>query len=290
MPTIAFLASAATAPDSPTRRDDAFEHDQEVEALGGALSAAGIGLEVLAWDDPGADWGAFDAAVIRSTWDYWDRQAEFLETLERIEGATRLFNPAALVRWNSRKTYLRDLEAKGARLIPTLWLEEADAAACEAAFDALGAEDLVFKRQVGAGADGQARLQRGEAIPRFPHPMMVQPFLPTIQSEGEFSFVFIDGALSHALIKRAAAGDYRIQSMYGGVEEAVEPAPADLAAAGAVIEMLDEAPLYTRVDMVRGGDGGLLLMELELIEPFLYPLQGPELGPRLAAALGRRLG
>ena len=124
----------------------------------------------------------------------------------------------------------------------------------------------------------------------MPHPMMAQGFLPTIQTEGEYSFIFIDGEFCHCLIKRAAAGDYRIQSLYGGKEEAVTPSADDLAAAKAIISVLDEPPLYGRVDMIRGKDGGLLLMELELIEPYLYPIEGPELGERMAAAAQRRLG
>ena len=113
--------------------------------------------------------------------------------------------------------------------------------------------------------------------------------IPMIEQEGEFSFIFIDGKLSHALIKRAAPGDYRIQSLYGGVETAIEPDASDSRDAHAIMETLDEVPLYARVDMLRGEDGRLLLMELEMIEPYLYPEQGPEFGERLAAALLGRL-
>ena len=203
---------------------------------------------------------------------------------------TRLFNPVSLVTWNIRKTYLRELETKGAKLIPTVWLDVADEASARAAFDTLGADDLVFKRQIGAGAKGQHRLTRGEPIPEMPHPMMVQPFLPMIQTEGELSFIFIDGDFSHALVKRAQPGDYRIQSTYGGREEKITPSADDLVAAHAIISALDEAPLYGRVDMLRGPDGGLLLMELEVLEPYLYPVEGPELGERMAAGVERRLG
>jgi glutathione synthase/RimK-type ligase-like ATP-grasp enzyme len=154
----------------------------------------------------------------------------------------------------------------------------------------MGADDLVFKRQVGAGAKDQHRVKRGEPIPAMPHAMMVQPFLPMIQTEGELSFIFIDGEFSHALIKRAQPGDYRIQSTYGGREEKITPSTEDLAAARAIIGTLDEAPLYGRVDMLRGDGGGLLLMELEVIEPYLYPVEGPELGERMAAGVARQLG
>ena len=289
MTKIAYLASRVTIPGSLVRRTDAFEHDFMMDALRGPFEARGMKVEDLSWDDPKADWSSYAAVIIGTTWDYWDRLDEFLETLRRIESQTLLFNPVSLITWNIRKTYLRDLEAKGAKLIPTVWLDIADDASAKAAFDTLGADDVVFKRQVGAGAKGQHRLARSEAIPDMPHPMMAQPFLPMIQQEGELSFIFIDGEFSHGLIKRAQPGDYRIQSTYGGREEKITPSPDDLAAARAVIGALDEPPLYGRVDMLRGPDGGLLLMELEVLEPYLYPIEGPELGKRMAAGVARRI-
>lgn len=290
MKKIAYLASRVTLPSSLMRRTDAFEHDNMMDALRGPFEAQGMRVEDISWDDPKADWASYAAVIIGTTWDYWDRLDEFLTVLDRIEAHTLLLNSAALVKWNIRKTYLRELEAKGAKLIPTLWLDVCDEAAAKAAFDALGSDDVVFKRQVGAGAKDQHRLTRGEPVPVMPHPMMAQPFLKMIQTEGELSFIFIDGDFSHALIKRAQPGDYRIQSTYGGREERINPSSDDLAAARAIIGTLDEAPLYGRVDMLRGEDGGLLLMELEVIEPYLYPIEGPELGERMAAGVARRIG
>lgn len=286
---IAYLSSQVTLPGSPLRRDDAFEHDRMMDALRGPFAEKGLDVVDVDWADPDQDWTAFGAAIIGTTWDYWDRPDVFLETLKKIETQTLLFNSAALVAWNSHKGYLREMADKGARLIPTLWIDRVDALAYQEAFKTIGSDDLVFKRQIGAGADGQYRLSPGDTLPDMPHPMMVQPFLKTIQEEGEYSFIFIDGDFCHALLKQAKSGDYRIQSTYGGFETPIVPDAADLRAAKAVLETLDEPPLYARVDMVRGPDGGLLLMELELIEPYLYPLEGPELGPRLAAAVARRL-
>ncbi len=290
MKKIAYLASRVTLPGSLIRRTDAFEHDFMMDALRGPFEGRGLKLEDISWDDQKVDWGSFAGVIIGTTWDYWDRLEEFLAAVDRIEAQTQLFNPSSLVRWNIRKTYLRDLEAKGAKLIPTFWLDVAGEAAASAAFDTLGARDVVFKRQVGAGAKDQHRVKRGEAIPHMPHPMMAQPFLPMIQTEGELSFIFIDGEFCHALVKRAQPGDYRIQSTYGGREEKITPSADDLASAKAIIAALDEPPLYGRVDMLRGADGGLLLMELEVIEPYLYPVEGPELGERMAAGVARRLG
>ncbi|MEO9971618.1 MAG: hypothetical protein ABJG15_17615, partial [Hyphomonadaceae bacterium] len=205
------------------------------------------------------------------------------------DAATLLLNPVSLVEWNLHKSYLRDLEAKGARTLTTLWLDAATPEAIAAAFETLGGDDLVFKRQVGAGAEGQLRLVRGEVAPDMPHPMMVQRFEPAILGEGEQSYIFIDGEFSHGLTKHAANGDYRIQSTYGGTERILQPSGTDLETAKSILAMLDTVPLYARVDMLRAQDGGLMLMELELVEPFLYPLQGPKLGERIVSALRRRI-
>ena len=290
MTAIAYLASQATLPGSPTRRSDAFEHDRMMEALIAPFAARGMQVEDVDWANEAEDWTRFAAVIIGTTWDYWDRPQAFLETLDRIEQAAPLFNSAAMVRWNSDKRYLQRFETTSVPLIPTLWIDQVDQAAFAQAFETLGSDDLVFKRQVGAGADGQFRLSPSDALPDMPHPMMVQPFLSMIQKEGELSFIFIDGDFSHALLKQAKSGDYRIQSTYGGTETPVTPAETDLESAQQVLSVLDETPLYARVDMLRGEDGALRLMELELIEPYLYPLEGPELGPRLAAAVANRLG
>lgn len=290
MKKIAYLSSKVTLPGSPIRRSDAFEHDRMMDALRPAFEALNMSVHDVDWADTDIDWSEYDAALVGTTWDYWDHWDKFLKTLANIEATIPLFNGAKLVRWNSHKGYLRNLEEKGARLIPTLWIERVTAENAQEAFDTLGSDTLVFKRQIGAGADGQHRIKRGEALPDMPNPMMVQPFLPKIVEEGEISFIFIDGDFSHALIKRAAKGDYRIQSTYGGTEEAITPSETDLSDAKAILEALDETPLYVRVDMLRGDDGGLLLMEMELIEPYLYPVEGPELGPRMAVAVQKRLG
>lgn len=289
MKRIAYLASKVTLPGSPLRRSDAFEHDRMMDAMRAPFEAKGFSVEDVDWADEALDWSQFDAALIGTTWDYWDHADLFLEALERIETQTRLFNPAALVRWNSDKRYLQGLAEKGVRTIPTLWIDRVGEDSFRAAFETLNSDDLVFKRQVGAGADGQFRLSPTDALPDMPYPMMVQPFLSKIQEEGEYSFIFIDGKFSHALLKQAKSGDYRIQSTYGGTETPVTPGGADLQDASEILNMLDETPFYARVDMLRGSDKRLVLMELELIEPYLYPVEGPNLGALMAEALVTRL-
>lgn len=287
---IAYLCCDETLPGRAEPRGHAFEHDLSVGLLRTAMVADGGTVDEISWRDADADFAAFDAALIGTTWDYWDHHADFLSALDRIASATRLFNPPETVRWNSHKRYLDACERAGVPTIPTLWLDAVTPEAIARAFETWDTELLVAKRQVGAGARDQHRLRRGDAVPAMTHPMMVQPYVPAIASEGEFSFLFIDGTLSHALVKRPQAGDYRVQRRYGGREMAITPSAADMAAAEAALAVAGPMPLYARVDMVRGDDGGLLLMELELIEPYFYPVQGPRVFEYLAAALRRQVG
>lgn len=288
---IAFLACSTTLPGAPDRRADAFEHDQQMAALVAALRP-GETVTDIDWQAPLAAFAGYDAVLIGTPWDYWDHREAFLAKLDAIAAlGVPVHNPPAVVRWNIDKGYLAQLGARGVATIPTLLLDNPGHAEILAAFDHFHCDRLVVKRRVGAGAEGQFDFTRRSppaADWRMGHAALVQPFLPGIVEEGEHSLIFIDGQFSHGLIKRPAPGDYRVQSLYGGWDTAVTPAPADLAAAQAVIAGLPfPAPLYARIDLVRGPDGTLLLMEAEVIEPFLYPLQGPQLGPRLLAGLRR---
>ena len=290
---IAFLACSTTLPGAPNRRADAFEHDQQMAALVAALRP-GESVTDIDWQAPLEAFAGFDAALIGTPWDYWDHREAFLAKLDAIAAlGVPVHNAPAVVRWNIDKGYLAQIGARGVATIPTLLLDNPGASEIIAAFDHFACDRLVVKRRVGAGAEGQFDFTRANppaADWRMGHAALVQPFLPGIVEEGEHSLIFIDGQFSHGLIKRPAPGDYRVQSLYGGWDTAVTPAPADLAAAQAVIAGLPfPAPLYARIDLVRGPDGTLLLMEAELIEPFLYPLQGPELGPRMLAGLRRLL-
>ena len=292
---IGFLACAATLPGSPTRRKDAHEHDLQIGALAPALTELGHELQIIDWRAPLADFAGVPLVLLGTPWDYQDNLAEFLAKIDALETAgITLCNSPETVRWNIDKRYLAALADLGARTIPTIWVEHPAAGDIARAFGHFGSERVVVKRQVGAGAEGQQIFSRDEPLASdwsMDRPAMIQPFQSAIRSEGEYSFVFIDGELSHALLKHAANGDYRIQSIYGGSNRAIDPAQADVASAAAILDLLPlDLPLYARIDMVRGDDGRLQLMEAELIEPYLYPEEGPDLGPRLAQAINRRLG
>lgn len=263
-------------------------------ALSPAFAARGMTLVSIDWREPIEAFDGMAAALIGTPWDYFDRAAEFIERLDALEGrGIPVFNRPAVVRWNIEKTYLRDLAEHGAPAIPTLWFDDAGPIEILAALDAFGTDSVVVKRQIGGGALGQHRFTRDD-LPsggwRMGNAAMIQPFLPAIVDEGEISLIFIDGAFSHALRKRAADGDYRIQSLFGGREESFEPSPGELAQAEAVLAACPfRSPLYARIDMVRLPSGDLAVMEAELIEPYLYPDHGPDLGERLAQGFASRL-
>jgi glutathione synthase/RimK-type ligase-like ATP-grasp enzyme len=293
---VAFLACPDTLPGSPTRRADAFEHDLLIGALRAGLGPGGPVVVERDWRAPLADFAGVALVLLGTAWDYTDAPEDFVAKLDALAArGTIVCNPAEVVRWNADKLYLRTLAELGAPSIPTIWSAEGTADDVRAAFDAFGCDRVVIKRRVGAGAVGQASFTRA-APPaddwRMGRAAMIQPFLPAIAEEGEYSLIFIDGAFSHGLRKQAAAGDYRIQSLYGGRETAIVPAASDIASAAAVMAMLpgDDAPLYARIDMVRGADGVLALMEAELIEPYLYPEQDAGFGQRYADAVRRRIG
>jgi glutathione synthase/RimK-type ligase-like ATP-grasp enzyme len=270
-------------------------------SIGPALAKVGVDTEVAIWTDGGVDWERFDLIVVRSCWDYHDdlpRWLSWLDAMDAIErsGPTRgrLWNPPSALRWNSRKTYLRDLAERGVPIVPTTWLTETDLdswATLKAALDGAPWDELVCKPAVSAGALGTFRVRRGEltssqrrltaSLPGLKRrgPLLVQPFLREISDEGEWSLLFFDGRLSHAVLKRPARGDFRVQEKHGGSTiAACPPAPLvvaaerALSAAGAAIEpdSVGRTPLlYARVDLVLSV-GQTLLMEMEITEPGLF--------------------
>ena len=239
------------------------------------LRALGWEVSTVPWSRPGMDWSRFEAVVIRSTWDYWKRFDEFLATLERIvRSGARLANPLETVRWNLRKTYLRDLEASGLPVVPTLWETDPDADRIRRLFDDLETDEIVLKPVVSASAHDTFRLHRdsdvSEVVELFAgREVMAQPFLGSIVEEGEYSLFYFGGELSHTILKSPKEEDFRVQEEHGGFIREADP-PASLPDLGRrIVEALPVQPLYARVDLVRHGSG-FVLMELELVEPSLY--------------------
>ena len=275
---------------------DQAHTDQDDAPLLAALAAAGHEASLVPWDDPDADWGRWDAVLIRSTWDYHTRRDAFVDWACEVGGRTRLFNDAEVVRWNTHKSYLIELEERGAPIVPTAWLARGDRVDLAALAAARGWDEVVLKPAVGAGGDGIERLaaSRGQtALDALSDTgdVLVQPFLPSIATAGELSVILFGGRVSHAVRKRPAAGAYLVQVEHGGVYEPVPDVPAEAAElAHWVVEATGQQLLYARVDLLVDAVGTWQVNELEVTEPNLFMDLVEGSAERLVRALEHAVG
>ena len=275
MTKIALLISDNLLPTAENARPDRFELIEEVGKLTPALAAHGMELHEVRWREIADRAGEFAAILPLMVWDYFEGNEDaFLTAIARAEKITPVFNSFDMLKWNADKSYLDELHARGAPVIRTLTVERVTERNVARAFEELETETLVIKPKVGGGAWRQVLYKKGEPFPDAdtlpPEGALIQPFLSSVTEEGEYSFLYFGGRFSHAARKTPKAGDYRIQSIYGGAEETYTPTQAERDRARDILDVLDATPLYARVDLLRGDDGTLKLIELECIEPYLY--------------------
>ncbi len=278
----------------PISRNDVPQIEiRDRELIVAAGRERGIDFETVYWDEPDLAARGFDLALIRTCWDYTSRAEEFAATLEAHErGGLRVCNSSATVRWNARKTYLKTL---GPAAIETVWLDQADARGVAQAFDALDAAEVVVKPQVGAGSVGTVRLKRNgwseaDLIDGPRGLAMIQPYLRSIETEGERSLFWFGGRWSHAIRKVPDAGGW-LANIPGKTRfVAAPPPPAALEAAEAARACAPGDLLYVRIDLVLGEDGRWRVIEIEAIEPYLFLAFAPEGALILVDAIARVLG
>jgi len=189
------------------------------ELLCEALRRRGCEAALAVWDEDGVDWGGLDLCLVRSTWDYHDKHEEFLAWTREVEAATALHNPAKLIAWNSDKRYLRELAEAGVPTVPTLWVERGAEIDLAAELPARGWGEAVIRPVVDLGAKNLRRVRAGDAQQALATVLsrqeaMVQPFLRSLETEGELSLIYIEGNLSHTVRKHPAKGDFRVQSIW----------------------------------------------------------------------------
>lgn len=243
------------------------------------------------------DFGGFDLVTPLLAWGYPRDCRRWFALLDRLEAENvRVSNPVSILRWNSDKAYLAELDAAGIPSVPTIWCPLLDRVALEDARKSFNVETVIVKPPISGGADGTFRLNRGDSVPDSVagQRMMIQPYLPNIAEEGEYSLFYFAGAFSHSILKRPAKGDFRVQEQYGGREEAIIAPDGALMLAqqalAATAKINKSGPLaYARVDILRDGNGVFRLMELELIEPSLFLRFAPDAGAAFAQALVSRL-
>lgn len=258
------------------------------------LAELGWHAEWLPWRQDGVNWDEWDCVYLAATWDYPVAPDEFLAVMSRVDASRAvLVNPLSLVRWNVAKTYLRELSAQGVRIVPSLWFESLSDDEPATAFDAFGTDRIVIKPVVSTNANNTFLLTRAQYAERRAElgalfanrAFVVQPFLRSVQSEGEYSLFYIGDGFSHAIRKVPRPADFRVQEEHGASIVAFDLSDELIAAGQNAIRALISQPLYGRVDFVRADAGELCLMELELIEPSLYLRTNDEAAARFAHAL-----
>lgn len=282
--------------------------DDDMPPLLAACDRAGLAAEVRAWDDATVSWARYDAVVLRSPWDYFERLPAFLAWCARIDRDSRLLNPLPILRWNTDKHYLADLEAAGVPVVPTRFVEP-DAEplpALEAFFAAFpGAAEVVVKPTVSAGSRDTQRYRRAQSFAAANHlgalldagrSAMLQPYLDAVDTRGETALLYFDGTFSHAIRKAALLRPDEAGLDHTGLADAIAaraPEADELRVGEAVLAALrarSAEPLpYARVDLIRDEAGSPRLLELELTEPSLFFDQAPGSADRFVAALMRRL-
>ncbi len=274
------LASCSNLPD--------WEVDDQ--PLWEALTKRNIDFSLPDWRDPSVIWDNFDAVLIRTTWDYTDYPNQFLSWLEEVNKKSILLNPLEIVQWNFNKSYLNDLQQKGAPIAPTLWLSEDKNYDIFALMKQHGWTRGFIKPIVGACAIGTLRFDIKDSLLASEHlkslntGCMLQPYIETVETTGEFSLIYFDGCLSHAVQKIPVPGDYRVQDDYGASDRAIAP-PANLLKLGEqVMKLLEQQPLYARIDALLYKERWVL-NELELIEPSLFFRHSANAADMLCSAL-----
>ncbi len=261
-----------------------------------ALDGVGIATTPTPWTahvDDGSALQDYARVLPLLAWGYHRDHARWLQACATWQrDGVLLSNPAQVLAWNSDKRYLSELATRGVAIPSTVFTDELSQELVERVFVETGADELIVKPAVSGGAWKTMRLRRGDAIEAISDAtMLIQPYLPTIESEGETSLLYFGGRLSHAVNKRPVAGEFRIQEQFGGLYSLLpSPPPGAVALAEQVLAAIDEPLLYARIDTVPDADGRWLLMEAELIEPDFYLGVDPAQGDGFAQALRRDIG
>lgn len=269
----------------------------EDKLLSEILAEMGVSHEIQAWSDPTVDWSAFSHLLIKSTWDYFDFYPQFLQWIEKLKAlGVTVLNDLDIIRWNSSKSYLLETEAKGFPTIAGLILENGSRPTIEQIQGKIKSDTLVVKPLVSGGAKNTLKIPVSEWA-NFEEKVnqlvkeedfLVQPFVSEVAEVGEYSLIFFNQMFSHAVLKTPAKSDFRVQHYFGGTIQEIHPDSSLLEPAQKLINTFAQGTLYGRVDGVLI-DGVFHLMELELIEPYLFLGLSDKAIPNYKEALRKRL-
>ena len=254
-----------------------------------------VGLKVIrqAWDDANFNWSDTKYILFRTTWDYFDRFQEFSAWLSHVSKQTKLLNSERIIRWNIDKHYLLDLNKKGIHIAKSHFIEQSSSTTLKELYNQLGWNETVLKPCVSGAARHTYKLNKcninqhenvfKELISK--EAMILQPFQHNIVKQGEVSMIVIDGKYTHAVLKVAKEGDFRVQDDFGGSVHEFNPSIDEIEFAENAVKACIESPIYARVDVFTDNDGILAVSELELIEPELWFRNNPTAANSLASAI-----
>jgi len=240
----------------------------------------GHAIQAEIWDDPNVNWASYDVVLIKSPWDYFvDKIEKFYAWLNHLKSiSVKCLNHPDLMKWNADKHYLLDIAWAGLAIVPTLIIEKNESFDLKSCFEKFNCDEIVVKPSISGGAMNTIRLSKTESLNKAEEQIkiwlqeqayLVQPLKAEITNEGEWSFIYFNSKFSHAILKTAKAEDFRVQHFFGGKIEAKEVQNSTLEQIHPYIHQFCKGSLYARVDGVFG-PAGFELMELELIEPYLF--------------------
>ena len=270
---------------------------KEEQLLKAALEKQGLSVEITYWDNPTYNWSATKAVIFRTIWDYFERFEEFWKWLQELNTQTKLINSFDLIKWNIDKHYLKDLCNWGIETVPTYFADKG----CNIKLHEIAKtnqwKDLVIKPAISASAFKTYKIPANEIQANEKlfnslvqeRDMLVQPYFQTITESGEASLMVFDGKYTHAILKKAQPGDFRVQDDFGGTVHNYMPTKAEINFAEKVFEACETKPIYGRVDIVWDNDKNFYLSELEIIEPELWIRNYPKCAEIIAEAVDKIL-
>ena len=269
----------------------------EQELLKSAFESQGLKVDITYWDNPSYEWQQTKSVLFRTVWDYFERFDEFWEWLEQVKTKTRLINSYELIKWNIDKHYLRDLKNNGIQVVPTYFADRGNNICLQEIANLNDWKHIVIKPAISASAFNTYKITNDEIEQKEQlfhellqtHDMLVQPFFPPISELGEASLMVFGGKFTHAILKKAKAGDFRVQDDFGGTVHDYNPTQEEIKFAEKVFQSCTSLPIYGRVDIVWDSNKHIYLSELEIIEPELWIRNRPESANKIAEAVNKIL-
>ena len=276
---------------------DAYKSNILVEdaLLRAALEKHDLKVTRKSWTDPEFDWSSTKYIIVRTIWDYFEKFDRFLEWFHRVKSLTTFINAADTIIWNLDKHYLADLQQKNIPVVETYFVEPGSRVTLKEIYQQLGWEHIIIKPAVSGAARHTYQLHADDIAAHEmifqqlieKECMLVQPFQKNIIGIGEYTLMVMDGKYTHAVLKQAKKGDFRVQDDFGGSVVAWEPDATTIALAESIIRKIEPMPVYGRVDLILDNNNILAVSELEIIEPELWFRTFPPAAQVLGDAIAR---